>query len=73
MIWLIVQKCEDRLKNAFYIYSGAQMKVYEYCFMKQNCQIQMDIEQSKSVDMPLGLWGINITQRQFQMRCTTVF
>ena len=36
------------------MYSGAQFKVYEYCFMKQKCQLQMGIEQYKNVTTPFG-------------------
>ena len=44
-----------------HIYSGAQKKVYVYCFMKQKCQIQMSIEPYENVATPLGFWGIDAT------------
>jgi len=53
-------------------YSGAQKKVYEYCFMKQNCQIQMGVAQYKNVAMLLGFWGISTTHQHFQMRYVTL-
>ena len=55
------------------IYSGAQKKVYVYCFMKQNCQIQMGIAQYKNVATPLGFWGIDTTHQRFQMRYEIFF
>ena len=46
-------------------YGGAQKKVYEYCFMKQKCQIQMGTVQYKNVAMPLGFLGVNTTHQHF--------
>ena len=42
-------------------YSGANWKVYEYCFMKQKCQLQMGIAQYQNLDTPLSTKGINTT------------
>ena len=54
-------------------YSGAQKKVYEYCFVKQKCQLQLDIAQYENVVTPLGFWGINATHQHFEMRYVTLF
>ena len=53
-------------------YSGANWKVYEYCFMKQKCQIQMGIAQYKNAATPLRTKAINTTHQHFQMRYITL-
>ena len=42
-------------------YSGGNWKVYEYCFMKQKCQLQMGIAQYKNVATPLRTRGLKTT------------
>ena len=42
-------------------YSGANWKVYKYCFMKQNCQLQTGIAHYKNAATPLRTRGINTT------------
>ena len=54
-------------------YSAGQKKRYEYCFMKQKCQIQIGIAQYKNIAIILSTWGINITHQHFQMRYITLF
>ena len=54
-------------------YSGANWKVYEYCFMKQNCQLQMGIAQYKNVAITLRTLSIITTYQHFQMRYITLF
>ena len=49
------------------MYSGAQKKVYEYCFVKQKYQIQMSIVQYENAALPLRTEGINTIYQQFQM------
>ena len=49
-------------------YSGANLKVYGYCFMKQKCQVQMVIAQYKNAGKPLISRGINTIHQHFQMR-----
>ena len=51
----------------------ANWKVYEYCFIKQKCQIQMGIAQYKNAATPLRIRGINTTHQHFQMRYITLF
>ena len=46
----------------------AKNKRYEYCFMKQKCQIQMGIAQYKNVATPFSTRSINTTNQYFQMR-----
>ena len=53
-------------------YSGANWKVYEYCFMKQKCKIQMVIAQYKNAAKPLINLDINTTHQHFQMRYVTL-
>ena len=45
----------------------------KYCFIKQKCQIQIDVIQCKSTAMPLSTRGINTTRQHFQMRYITWF
>ena len=42
-------------------YSAGQKKRYEYCFMKQKCQIQIGIAWYKNAATQLKIWGINTT------------
>ena len=35
-------------------YSAGQKKRYKYCFMKQKCQIQIDLAQHKNATTPLN-------------------
>ena len=53
-------------------YSGANWKVYEYCFMKQKRQIQMGISQLKNKVTSLKARGINTTHQYFQMSYMTL-
>ena len=46
---------------------------HKYCFMKQKCQIQIGVAQSKSIATPLSIRGINITPQHFGMRYITLF
>ena len=55
------------------MYSAAQKKRYEYCFMKQKWQIQIGRAQLKNVATPLSILGINTTRQHFQMRYVTLF
>ena len=59
--------------KSLFKYSGAQKKVYEYCFMKQKCQVQMVITQYENAAKPLITRGINTTHQHFQMRYVTLF
>ena len=61
------------LKKGTTIYSGGNWKVYEHCFMKQKCQLQMGISQYKNVATPLSTIGKNTTHQHFQMRYVTLF
>ena len=54
-------------------YSGAHKKVYDYCFMKQKCLIQMGEAQYKNAATPLRTRGINNTHQHFQMEYITLF
>ena len=54
-------------------YSGANWKVYKYCFMKQKCQVQMAIAQYKNAAKPFITRGNYTTNQHFQMRYTTLF
>ena len=54
-------------------YSGANWKVYKYCFMKQKCQVQMVVAQYKDAAKPLITKGIDTTHQHFQMRYVTLF
>ena len=56
-----------------HVYSGASKKVYEYCFMKQKCQLQVGVAQYKNVPILLSSKSINTTHQHFQMRCITFF
>ena len=58
---------------AVIMYSGANWKVYKYCFMKQKCQVQMVIAQYKNAAKPLITIGINTTHQYFQMRYASLF
>ena len=55
------------------MYSGAQKKVYEYCFMKQKCQLQMGIARYRNEARLLTTKGIDTTHQHFQMRFITLF
>ena len=55
------------------MYSGTYWKVYNYCFMKQKCQLQMGIEQYRNSATPLGTRGINTRHQHFQMRYIPLF
>ena len=59
--------------GTYFNYSGANWKVYEYCFMKQKCQVYLAIAQYKNAAKPLITRGINTTHYYFQMRCATFF
>ena len=52
---------------------GAHKKVYEHCFMKQKCQLQIGVAQYKNVAMQLSSKGINTTHQHFQRRYVTLF
>ena len=54
-------------------YIGANWKVYEHCFMKQKCQVQMAIAQYKNEENPMITGGIYTTHQHFQMRYVTLF
>ena len=49
------------LAEVLNIYSGGNWKVYEYCFMKQKCQLQMGTAQHKNAATPLRTSGIHTT------------
>ena len=49
-------------------YSTGQKKSYEYCFMKQKCQIQIGIKQYKNAATLLRTVGIYTTHHHFHMR-----
>ena len=52
---------------------AGQKKHYEYCFMKQRCQIQMVTLQYENVATPLSIIGINTTHQDFQMSYVIFF
>ena len=54
-------------------YSGANWKVYKYCFMRQKCQIQMGLAQYRNVATPLSIKSIDSRYQHFQMRYVTLF
>ena len=49
-------------------YSGCHWKVYECCFMKQNCHFQQGLLQYKDVTIPLSSSDIPTTHYHFQKR-----
>ena len=49
-------------------YSLRLKKWTKCCFMKQNCQIQMDVAQYENATRPLSILGIFTTRQHFQMR-----
>ena len=54
----------ERIANklqALAIYSGRHWKVYECCFMKQNCHFQSGVLQCKIATKPLISSGIHTT------------
>ena len=55
------------------MYSGANWKVYEYCVMKQKCQLQMGAAQFKNVATTLSIIDNNTSHQYFQMRYVTLF
>ena len=55
-----------------YSYSGANSCCNKALFMKQKCQIQMDVGQYKNAVTPLRTRGINTTHQHFQMRYITL-
>ena len=58
---------------SFIMYSGANRKVYKYCFMKQKLQIQMGIAHYNNAATPSTTRGINTIHQHFQMRNITLF
>ena len=54
------QKHSEMFNNSIK-YSGANWKVYKYCFMKQKCQLQTGIAHYKNAATPLRTIGINTT------------
>ena len=70
MILIMLSNVEANEKHCkkFYckiMYRGAQKKVYEYCFTKQKCQIQMGIAQYKNAATPMRTRDINTTHQHF--------
>ena len=57
---------------AVYYYSGCHQKVYECCFMKQNCHFQSGVLQCKIATKPLISSGIHTTHQHFQKRYITL-
>ena len=54
-------------------YSGANWKVYKYCFMKQKCKVQKVMPQYKDGAKPLMPRGISTIHQHFQMKYVTLF
>ena len=52
-------------------YSAGQKKRYQYCFIKQKCQIQIGITQYKIAAIPLKTRGMDTSHQHFQMRYKT--
>ena len=57
----------------FMHYSGCHWKVYECCFIKQNCHSQNRLMQCKNATKPLTCLSIHTTQYLFQKRYITLF
>ena len=54
-------------------YSAGQKKCYNYCFMKQKCQLQEGTARYRNVTTLLSSKGIDTTHQHFQMRYATLF
>ena len=54
-------------------YSGRHWKVYECCFMKQNCHFQRGFFQYKNATTPLNSSAIHTTHQHFWKRYITLF
>ena len=59
--------------NFYQKYSGCHWKVYECCFMMQNCHFQRSVMQYKSATIPLSSSAIHTTHQNFQKRYITLF
>ena len=55
------------------MYSGCHWKVYECCFMKQNCHFQRGLLQYKNATTPLNSSAIHTTHQHFWKRYITLF
>ena len=60
-------------RDIWKMYSGANWKVYKYCFMRQKCQLQMGKAHYKNAAKPLWTRGINTTHQHFQMKYIILF
>ena len=55
----------DKISHYVEYSAGKKKRYYEYCFMKQKCQIQVGIAQHKDTATPLRIWGNFITHQHY--------